>query len=645
MSSSEGSSEDGSTTEEATPTGGDPTEGGLGNQDPYYADINWGTPSTPVSDPLDCDVGETCCSRFDALICEFVAPAFGAPGRRADYQVAATGGVDLTAGGCSGSTPDSGSFAGVAEFSISACDQDKCPFYLASFAAELDAPMELKMPVLTLNGMDCLDKEVLSASVELLHAKIGARSSASDRVAFAPGTLSLRLRYELVDASVSPIPGVTDVADGQHQVIVANTATVFAEVLEDGTVAAETADFESFGGDLSLSFSFTSSVSGSPPSAVIAAPGAAVECDSPQGATFDLTSASSDIDADIVNEVWQLDNQRVHPVDVTAALGTHTIGLSTYDERGAVDRTTLEMEVVDTTDPVITVSGTISGFVCTRDGGRIEIPYPVVSDTCAASSLVAEGMVIESGGIALATPIAIVDGVVGLPAGTYTIEWTVEDESGNVSTATQDLEVELKETREACCVSCEQMREGSDAADEMQLADELESVAFGLEGDDLIEIDAGTGALVGGLGADILSDASGSNALIGGDGDDELIRFGSQATLLAGGDGDDTITGSPAGEWIYGDAGDDTIFAGGGADWIAPGAGVDQVFAGPGDDTVVFFDACEYAAGGLLLGGSGTDTLRLPSSLLDLMAAGVVVDSFEVIVENAADEWYRADCP
>jgi Ca2+-binding RTX toxin-like protein len=110
--------------------------------------------------------------------------------------------------------------------------------------------------------------------------------------------------------------------------------------------------------------------------------------------------------------------------------------------------------------------------------------------------------------------------------------------------------------------------------------------AFGGKADDFID---------GGSGKDVLFGEEGSDVVIGGNDDDILAGDGATVAFeqqgddfLDGGAGKDQIFGYGGDDVLIGDAGDDILSGGEGNDILIGGTGLDQLFGGAGKDTYVF---------------------------------------------------------
>jgi Ca2+-binding RTX toxin-like protein len=117
--------------------------------------------------------------------------------------------------------------------------------------------------------------------------------------------------------------------------------------------------------------------------------------------------------------------------------------------------------------------------------------------------------------------------------------------------------------------------------------------AFGLNGDDIITLDEGFGALpaailFGGAGNDSLTGGSGGDMLFGQSGNDTLLGRGG-TDLLFGGADDDILTGGDGDDQMFGEAGNDLMIwnPGDDSDLMEGGAGTDtaEVNGGNGDET------------------------------------------------------------
>ena len=108
-------------------------------------------------------------------------------------------------------------------------------------------------------------------------------------------------------------------------------------------------------------------------------------------------------------------------------------------------------------------------------------------------------------------------------------------------------------------------------------------IVVGLDGNDVITIDEGNGALppadlTGGEGNDVLSGGSAADVIVGQGGNDTLLGQGGVDQVIGGG-GNDVLTGGSADDQVFGQGGDDRMI------WN-PGEGTDLNEGGGGTDTV-----------------------------------------------------------
>jgi Ca2+-binding RTX toxin-like protein len=82
--------------------------------------------------------------------------------------------------------------------------------------------------------------------------------------------------------------------------------------------------------------------------------------------------------------------------------------------------------------------------------------------------------------------------------------------------------------------------------------------------------------------------------------------------------GDDLAAASDAGGvYFNAGAGNDTVNGGNGNDWIIGGTGADSLSGGAGNDVFVINGTAQFAAGEVINGGDGVDTVRYVSSIND----------------------------
>lgn len=117
----------------------------------------------------------------------------------------------------------------------------------------------------------------------------------------------------------------------------------------------------------------------------------------------------------------------------------------------------------------------------------------------------------------------------------------------------------------------------------------IDSAAYGHDGDDVLRGGNGHNWIQGGPGNDEIYGGDRNDLLRGRQGND-LIDGGKRHDRIFGGEGDDLIIGASGNDRIFGDDGDDTIFGGNGDDRVTGGAGSDEINLGgsQGGDTVVY---------------------------------------------------------
>ncbi len=123
---------------------------------------------------------------------------------------------------------------------------------------------------------------------------------------------------------------------------------------------------------------------------------------------------------------------------------------------------------------------------------------------------------------------------------------------------------------------------------------------------------------------------------VGTIGNDSVTWTNTEATEVFSGRGHDTVFAGAGADQMHGGAGNDLLYGGTQDDIIVPGRGLDYVQGDAGNDTIIIRGTCEVAAGEVIDGGAGTDTLYSPVSLASLAALGASVSSIEKIIINNA---------
>jgi hypothetical protein len=104
-------------------------------------------------------------------------------------------------------------------------------------------------------------------------------------------------------------------------------------------------------------------------------------------------------------------------------LGTTTVTCTATDDAGKQTSKTFTVTVVDTTKPTITPPADVTTEQTSRDGTKVNLGTPTVSDLCDASPVVANN-----------APAVF-------PLGTTVVTWTATDAHGNQATAQQKVTV------------------------------------------------------------------------------------------------------------------------------------------------------------------------------------------------------------
>jgi Ca2+-binding RTX toxin-like protein len=100
-------------------------------------------------------------------------------------------------------------------------------------------------------------------------------------------------------------------------------------------------------------------------------------------------------------------------------------------------------------------------------------------------------------------------------------------------------------------------------------------------------------------------------------------KYGAYGMTILGGLGQDVVTGSAGRDAMYGLGGDDKLSGGAGNDTLSGGAGRDRLYGGDGDDSFIYNFRDSVAAGEIVDGGAGLDTIYvddIESNEIDISA-------------------------
>jgi Ca2+-binding RTX toxin-like protein len=379
-----------------------------------------------------------------------------------------------------------------------------------------------------------------------------------------------------------------------------------------------------------------------------AGPDRVVECNQAGGALLTLDGTGSSDPEGNLRLIWVEGTtalaEGVTP-QVGLALGQHALRAIADDHAGLIDQDEASIDVVDTTGPSLTATGSLLEL-CEPAVQAVQLPLPSLSDVCAPANIALSAEIVAIDGHPV-PPIPVIGGAVTLTIGSVLVRWTASDVHGNSTQLEQTIE--LRESpSSACCKPGQQLTQASDGPDFLQFVWPASRCVLARGASDLVSTLAGSDYLSGGAGNDRLESRdvwSSSDVIVGNAGNDLIQQAGPLTELRAfGGAGNDVITaGTGAATVLYGNAGDDIITGGYGPDSVVPGPGRDLLSLGLGDDSARIYDVCEIEPGELLNGGLGNDTLTIPITLDALRALGVIVIGFENVQVDAGSR-HLAEC-
>ena len=311
------------------------------------------------------------------------------------------------------------------------------------------------------------------------------------------------------------------------------------------------------------------------------------ECAAAGHATAQLDArASRDTGGAPVSFLWSapgitFSNPALATPTASFPLGTTTATVTVSSTASSPASDSVQITVVDTTPPVITVPADVTITSCTN----ANIGTATATDACQGSVPVSNNKPTK------------------FPLGTTTVTYTAVDAFGNTATRTQRVTAVLGDNA-SCCPAGTTIRTGTPSNDTLTGTSGSDCI-LGLGGQDTINGMGGNDYISGGEGDDIIDGGSGNDRVYGGNGQDQL-RGGIGADFIDAGAGDDRCWGGDQ---------DDVILGGSGQDQLYGEAGNDQLSGDDGDDRLEGGDGNDALNGGGLhdtcLGGPGTDTFAL----------------------------------
>ena len=163
---------------------------------------------------------------------------------------------------------------------------------------------------------------------------------------------------------------------------------------------------------------------------------------------------------------------------------------------------------------------------------------------------------------------------------------------------------------------------GNDGNDVFVNHSDLDTRAFGGQGNDTLRGGSGVDSLYGGsgndklhgfAGDDDLHGDTGNDYLDGGEGNDRVLGWLGHDSLK-GGSGDDYLSGYKGNDWISGGAGNDDIRGHEGHDTLLGGEGNDEIYGWLGNDRIVGGAGDDYLSGyfgaDIIAGNGGDDVIK-----------------------------------
>lgn len=308
----------------------------LNGDDPDGSEVPWhlaGGSTAPL--PLDCALDGDCAFDFYPDVAQFVlTPGAGdfiePETRHADYLAVEASGsnieLDLDMPGFLPGIDDTESLFGLAEYTALDCGESVCPFYLANLSAynttdSWDVQLQLT------SGAKA-KKSITNVQIDLMQSTLGVYNPALEMVAFAPGSLQLRVQVDIERQETKQ----TSFGDGTHAAIVENDDYVFAHY--DAGALSLTHTFTLQDGEATLSLVVMPDEHPPVASHDLSSTEA---CDKEGGLGLDTHVTSTDPDADIELDVWWIDGAPCVD-DCVLPYGSHQVAVQAHDARGAVDR-------------------------------------------------------------------------------------------------------------------------------------------------------------------------------------------------------------------------------------------------------------------------------------------------------------------
>lgn len=305
------------------------------------------------------------------------------------------------------------------------------------------------------------------------------------------------------------------------------------------------------------------------------------------GAVVQLdASASRDTSGAVVTFLWSAPGITFSsPTGATPTaqvpLGTRTATVKVASQFGGSQVDTVQLTVVDTTPPVLTVPADLTITTCQSPN----IGAATATDACGGAVIVTNNK------------------PTNFPLGTTVITYWAIDAFGNAVSRTQNVTAVIGDTSSCCPAGT--------------------TIKFGTSNNDTLNGTGGSDCIIGLGGQDTINGGGGNDFISGGEGDD-VIDGGSGVDRVYGGNGQDQLRGGTGNDFIEGGGGDDSCWGGDNDDVIRGGQGTDRLFGENGNDQLFGDDGDDR-----LEGGSGNDALD-GGGLHDQCVGGPGTDTFNL---------------